>query len=275
MDPAPYGDRLFEYDYQMPGDRSQAKYFFSIRYQEKVDELVKDRDDTTETYTLNVVNRYVLAMEATRGPVGSVIPVVGRGFSRVDRIVIGGTEAPTTVASANALTFAVPPLPAGDYPVEWHSGTDVFQIGAFHVDGADLKVTPSMLEFPSGTSAQLTFDMGLPAPEGGLPVAVLTDIPASVVMPDVVIPAGQSSVTVNVSGAATGSGSLHISAVGFGQVVVPVKIDEAPPAPAPVVPAPATPVPTVAPAPAAEPVPAAPAPAAPAASTPAAAVIGS
>ncbi len=266
---APYGDRLYQYEYQMPGDRSQAKYFFSIRYQEKVETLIKDREQrSSETYTLNVVNRYVLAMEATRGPVGSVIPVVGRGFSRLDRIVIGGIEAPTSVASSNALTFTVPPLPAGDYPVEWHSGTDVFQIGAFHLDGADLKVTPNSLELASGGSTQMTFDMGLPAPEGGLPVAVLTDIPASVVMPDVVIPAGQSSITINISGAAMGSGSLHISAPGFSQLEVPVKITEAVavPAPAPVEPAPIAPAPEATPAPA---------PAAVPASAPAAAVIGS
>jgi hypothetical protein len=272
MNLAPYGDRLYEYEYAMPGDRAQAKYFFSIRYQEMVETLVKNREvRSPETYTLNVVNRYVLAMEATRGPVGSVIPVVGRGFSRVDKIVIGGIEAPTTVASSNALTFAVPPLPAGDYPVAWHSGTDVFQIGAFHVDNADLKVTPTSLELASGSTTSMTFDMGLPAPEGGLPITILTDIPASVVMPDVVIPAGQSSVTINISGGAVGSGSLHISSPGFSSLEVPVKITEAPPAPAPVepVPVPVAPAPVM-PAPAATP-----APVAPAATTPAAAVLGS
>jgi hypothetical protein len=189
----------------------------------------------------------------------------------VDKIVIGGIEAPTTVASSNALTFAVPPIPAGDYPVEWHSGTDVFQIGAFHVDNADLKVTPTSIEVASGSTTTMTFDMGLPAPEGGLPVSVLTDVPGSVVMPDVVIPAGQSNVTINISGGTVGSGSLHISSPGFSQLVVPVKITEAPPAPAPVAPAPVP----VTPAPEAAPAPVAPAPAAPAATPPAAAVLGS
>jgi len=268
---APYGDNLFQYDYQMPADRAVAKYYFSIRYKERVGEIIKDRElrdpEGQKPYVLNVVNRYVLAMETTRGPVGSVVPVVGSGFSPIDRIVIGGSEAPTHFASTNAITFTVPPMASGDYPVEWHSGTDVTPVGAFHVDMADLKITPATFELSSGGSTQVTFDIGLPAPEGGVPVSVLTDIPASIIMPEIVIPAGESSVTVKITGGAVALGSLHVSAPGFNQAVVPVKITEAVvmpmpmaepapvvvPTPAPeapvVAPAPVTPAPTPAPAP--------------------------
>jgi len=247
MSLTPYGDDIYQYEYAMPADREQAKYFYSVRYDELVNELVKHREEKSDLYTLNVVNRYVLQMENTRGPVGAVVPVVGNGFSSVDFVVIGGTAAPTKVASANAMTFAVPPLPSGDYPVEWHSGSDVFQIGAFHVDSSELTVQPASLELASGDAKFLSITMGQPAPAGGVSFKVLTDAPNSVVMPaDVLIPGGEKSVTVKVAGGNPGAGSLHISAPGFNRAVVVIKVDEAPMLPTPVaVPVEATPAPAV------------------------------
>jgi len=83
-----------------------------------------------------------------------------------------------------------------------------------------------------------------------------------------VIPAGQSSVTIKISGGTVGSGSLHISSPGFSPLVVPVKITEAVvvPAPAPV---------EAAPVPVAAPTPVEPAPVVVPASVPAAAILGS
>jgi hypothetical protein len=270
MAPSPYCDEIFQYDYAMPADREQAKYFFTVRYDELVNQMVKHRvnNGNGDIFTLKVVNRYVLQMESTRGPVGAVVPVVGNGFSPTDFVVIAGTATPTTVASANAMTFAVPPLPPGEYPVEWHSGSDVFQIGAFQVDSSALTLTPDSLELASGDATSLTIAMGQPAPAGGVTLNVLTDAPNSVVMPtEVLIRGGEKSVTVKVAGGAPGAGSLHISAPGFDRAVVPIKVNEAPalpvvtpapveatPAPAPVpveaLPAPTVPTPVAAPAPA-------------------------
>jgi len=273
MTPAPYGDQIYQYDYEMPADRAQAKYFFTIRYDEKINGLVKHRQidpDASQIYTLNIVNRYVHEMEATRGTVGAVVAVVGSGFNPADHIMIGGTWAPTSVPSTNALTFAVPPLPPGDYPVEWHSGMEVFQIGAFHVDASNLVVTPASVEVASGDTTMLTIVMSQPAPQGGVPFEVLTDVPQSVIMSkEIVIQGGQRSATVKITGGAPGAGSLHISAPGFYRGVAAVKVDEALPAPVPVVPV-AAPV-------EAAPTPATPAavPETPPAKLPAAAVMGS
>ncbi len=275
MQLAPYGEDIYQYDYHMPSDRSEAKYYFVIRYDEMLDSLVKHREwKSPQVYTLKVMNRYVLQMEMTRGVVGSVVPVVGNGFLPQDYIVIGGTAAPTKYASTNALTFQVPPLPPGDYPVEWHSGSDVFQLGAFHIDLTNFKVSPASLEVASTESTNLTISIDQPAPYGDLPITVLTDAPASVVMDTVRIPAGESSVTVKITGGQPGSGNLRISTPGFNMVTVPIKVDDAPPPPptpvtpvapevTPAEPAPApaaavtpvTPEPTPAPAPAPEPAP--------------------
>ncbi len=278
MTPLSVGDQLFEYDYTMPADHALAKYYYTIRYDEKNNDIITHRSLNNEDgiYTLKVVSRYVREMEVERGPVGSVVPVVGNGFANGDFIVIGGTPMPAHVASANAMTFTVPPLPAGDYPVEWHSGTDVTQIGGFHVDSSALTVTPASLELASGDATALTISMAQPAPDGGVPFAVLTDVPGSVVMPaQIVISAGATSATVKVAGGAPGMGSLHISAPGIERAIVSIKVNPAPvlpqvaPPPAevtPVAPTPTAPVVTPETLPPANPAPK---------DLPAAAVIGS
>ncbi len=251
MTRAPYGDEIYQYDYRLPAGRAQAKYYFVIRYDEKMAQLTKKREwKSPETYTLNIVNRYVSQMEVTRGVVGAAVPVVGRGFLEADSIVMGGVAAPTKVASANAMTFQVPALAPGDYPVEWHSGADVFQVGAFHVDISNFKVTPASLEVPSTSTTTFTLSMEQPAPEGGLPVAVLTDVPSSVIMDEVRIPGGQNSAVITVKGGQMGAGNLRISTPGFNSVIIPIKVTEAPPPP----PVPVTPMPVVTPVEPAQPV---------------------
>jgi hypothetical protein len=53
---------------------------------------------------------------------------------------------------------------------------------------------------------------------------VTTDVPDSVIMPEVVIPQGQTSVTVTVEGGKQGSGSLFLKGFGNGEVTVPVTV---------------------------------------------------
>lgn len=244
MQPSPSGGDLYEYEYAMPSDRAEAKYYFTINYTTLENGLKQDHTTTSQLYTLSIVNRYVITMEATRGLVGSSIPVVGRGFSQFDSVVIGGIEAPTTYESPNSLAFAVPPLAAGqDYEVDLHSGSNVFPMGTFHVDVANLTVTPESVEVASGDSALLVINMGQKAPEGGVPVDVKTDIPASVIMAPVTIPGGSPTVTVKVKGGDAGQGSLHLNAPGFNEVIVPITVSPAA-APEP------APEPTPAPAPA-------------------------
>jgi len=238
---AAYGDEIYQYDYHMPVDHMQAKYYFVIKYDEKFGLLVKHREwKSDQTYTLNIVNHYVQQMEVTRGLVGSVVPIVGRGFMPEDYIVIGGIAAPTRVPSAIGMTFQVPPLAPGDYPVEWHSGSEVIQVGAFHVDISNFKVAPDSLEVASTNSTTLTISMDQLAPDGGLPVSVMTNVPASVIMDKVVIPAGQNSVNVKITGGQPGAGNLLINTPGFNPVTVSIKVDDAPPPP--VIPVTTTPV---------------------------------
>ncbi len=248
MKRAPYGDLIYTYEFAMAPTHNQAKYYFTLKYDtEDKSGIVRAATTTSQLYTMSVLNHYVLALVATRGSVGSVISVVGNGFSRLDRVVIGGLEAPTTYSSANAITFAVPPLPANhDYMVELNSaGGNVFPIGPFRVDPSVLTVTPASLDLASGDSVQLIVNMGRKAPEGGVPVDARTDVPASIVMPVITIPGGSPTVSAKITAGQPGKGTLHLSAQGFDEVLVPVNVVPAPdkpaaaPAPAPVAPQPA------------------------------------
>lgn len=82
------GDRLYEYDYVMPKGRTEAKYYFVIRYQvnNTVNDTSRDREITSRTvYTLDPVSRYIVSMQNERRPVGSVVPVLAGASTRRTR----------------------------------------------------------------------------------------------------------------------------------------------------------------------------------------------
>jgi hypothetical protein len=59
---------------------------------------------------------------------------------------------------------------------------------------------------------------------GGQLLDITTDVPDAVIMPEVVIPAGQNSVSVTVEGGKAGSGSLFLKGYGAGELSVPVTV---------------------------------------------------
>ena len=219
--------RIFEYDYKMPPNRSEAKYYYEARYQVKTGNIgEKDRElNSDSTYSFSLTNRYVITIESERGPVGAVIPVLGRGFSRFDKIVIGGFQAETLYDSPVALRFVVPPLPANeDYQVNLVTGSGEIPVKKFHVDSSQIRIQPSRIALDAGDKTILLFAIPRAAPEGGLLVDVTTDIPDSIIMPEVMIPAGSKTINVSLKGAALGKGSLFITAPGFDEVLLPVTI---------------------------------------------------
>jgi hypothetical protein len=71
----------------------------------------------------------------------------------------------------------------------------------------------------------LTFTIPAPAPAGGQLLDVTTDIPESVIMPEVLVPAGQSSLTVDVKGGKPGTGNLFLKGYGnTGEITIPVTV---------------------------------------------------
>ena len=85
-----------------------------------------------------------------------------------------------------------------------------------------LSVDTDSIEISTGDKEEITIHSSLNAGPGGLYVNVTTDIPNSVIMPEVVIPEGENSISVEIEGGDAGEGHLYISAKGFNEVELPI-----------------------------------------------------
>lgn len=219
---------VFEYDYNLPNGRTEAKYYFITEYDmlKKPSGVKTHRKITSpQVYTIKPVTRYVVSLQNDRGSVGREVSVLGRGFDKLDKIYIGGMEAETVYESRSSLSFKVPALnPGSVYPIYLDGEKGKISIGTFRVDAAHIGVSPTVLELRSGDIVNMVFNIGFKAPKGGYPIDVKTDVPSSVIMAEVIIPEGAESVSIPVKGAAEGSGNLYINALGFAEKEIPVKI---------------------------------------------------
>ncbi len=182
------------------------------------------------------MHRYVLALEVNRGPVGARVSVLGRGFTPQDLIYFDNTPTRTVFESPNALSFFVPALDANrNYAVTLGSTAGNSPVGTFRIDGSNLSVSPSSLTLRTGEKQHhlllLLLHSTFTAPNASsrsLWLALLditTDVPPRApIMPEVVVPQGQTSVTVTVEPGKPGTGSLFLKGYGSGEVTIPVTV---------------------------------------------------
>lgn len=223
----PIDPTLFDFDYVMPEDQGEAAFYFILNYNVIGGSKSNPRKKVSDLQNFQLVNKYVIQLQVDRAPVGRPVTVLGRRFFRSDRIVIGDVVAETRFKSANELEFLVPPLPAGEsYFVQLETDGRMVPIGNFMVDLSLLKVAPKSLELAVGESKVLVFSVDFEAPAGGLAVRVTTDIPSSIIMPEVIIPAGSRSVSVTVEGARPGQGALFADVPGMKEVTIPLSVEE-------------------------------------------------
>jgi hypothetical protein len=219
-----FSDDIYEYDFAMPPGITEASYYVLVNYTGPGSRPERAYEYYSPLTKIKLTNRYVFTIEANRGPTGARIGVVGRGFTPQDVVYLDNTPTRTVYESPNSVSFQVPAIASGNYRVTLNSPIGNQDIGTFHVDGVALTVTPSSLMLRRGERASLLFSLAAPAPSGGLLVNVTTDIPHSVIMPEVIIPAGQTSVNVTVQGGEPASGSLFVGAAGRGEIAVPVSV---------------------------------------------------
>lgn len=226
METGNLGKGIFEYEFQLPAGRDELAYYYLIDYAVENDAGIVRRQDYTEVTRTRVVGRYVLTMETNRGPVGSRISVVGRGFGNADVVKFDDQPVRTVNESANALSFYVPAVETGrNYRVTLEGAAGSSPIGTFRVDPAVLNVSPERIALVQGASQPLTFTIPNPAPAGGQLLDITTDIPESVIMAEAVVPEGQNSVTIDVQGGKPGTGSLFLKGYGSaGEITIPVTI---------------------------------------------------
>ncbi|HEV8072599.1 MAG TPA: IPT/TIG domain-containing protein [Opitutaceae bacterium] len=217
---------VYTLDYQLPPGRDEFKYYILVNYKTEVNEGVPtDRETYIDYVDVKIAGRYVLSLQADRGPVGAQIGVSGSGFTPQDIVYFEGTPARTVYASPTALNFFVPAVePDHSYKVTINGSAGSADVGTFHVDALSIQASPASLTLHTGERQPLTFTVPITAPAGGLLLDVTTDIPDSVIMPEVVVPAGSSSVTVTVQGGRAGSGSLVLKGYGAGTVAIPVTV---------------------------------------------------
>jgi hypothetical protein len=149
----------------------------------------------------------------------------GQGFTAQDVVTLSGQPTRTVFDSANSLSFFVPSVgPGRNYQVEIVGPTGAQQAGTFRVDTLGIEVFPSSINLSQGQTQSVTFTLPQTAPAGGLLLDITTDVPDSIIMTEVVVPAGSNSVTIPVRGGFPGSGALYLTGFGSGEVVVPVTV---------------------------------------------------
>ncbi|MBP6507625.1 MAG: cell surface protein [Opitutaceae bacterium] len=219
------GEGVYMFDYQLPPGRNEMAYYFLVNYQVEINDRLEPREVYSEITRAAIVNRYVLSLEVSRGPVGARISVLGRGFTPQDAVYFDNMPVRTVYESPNSLSFFVPALDAArNYQVMLGSTSGNSPVGTFRIDASSLSVSPIALNLRSGESQSLTFTVPNAAPPGGLLLDVTTDAPESVIMPEVVVLSGQTTVTVNVQGGKPGTGSLFLKGYGAGEVTIPVSV---------------------------------------------------
>ncbi len=233
------GRKTFDYEFFMPEGFAEASYYFELDYSVDHGGTVNEKTVKSELYKLRLIDRYVLQLSSVRGPVGSRIAIVGNGFTPEDAVLVSGFRAETTFDSPNSLTFVVPALNENrSHPIEVLGPSGSQLAGQFFIDASRMKVSPGEIKLLTNERKILAIAIDFDAPEGGLPIQVKTDIPLSIIMPEVVIAPGTSSISVPVKGGKPGKGALYLNAPGFNQVVVPLNVassqaglEDLPPAP--------------------------------------------
>ncbi|WP_404421016.1 IPT/TIG domain-containing protein [Nibricoccus sp. IMCC34717] len=243
---SPLGQDIFEFDYQVAAGRTELAYYFLINYQvQGGNGILVSREDYTPVQRASIVGRYVLSLEVVRGPVGARVSILGRGFTPTDVVYFEDTPVRTVFESPNSISFFVPPLetnrnyqvklgsslglsPAGTFRIDAVAGTPEAQTEAFGTSpGAPtgpLVVSPASLTLKPGQKVSLTFTTPVAAPPGGTLIDVTTDVPNSVIMPEVIVPAGTNTVTVTVQGGSAGTGTLVARGPGVKELVIPVSV---------------------------------------------------
>lgn len=225
MQRSPLGENIYDFEYQLPAGREEVAYYFLVNYSVQGNNVMTPQEVYTDVTRAKIVRRYVLSLEVNRGPVGARISVLGRGFTPQDTVLFDGQPARTVMESPNALSFYVPALEANrNYQVRLSSPAGDSPVGTFRVDPSTLLVSPPSLSLRTGQQQPLTFTVPNPAPPGGTLLDVATDVPESVIMPEVIIPQGQTSVTVSVEGGKPGSGSLFLKGFGSGETTIPISV---------------------------------------------------
>lgn len=252
------GENIYEFEYQVPAGRTEIAYYFLTTYQVENNGVLTSQEDFSPLFHAKIAGRYVLSLEVNRGPVGAKISILGRGFTSSDTVYFDGAPVRTAFESPNAVSFFVPAVePNRNYKVTLGNEMAQTPVGTFRVDavggaaetgsptnvytapapssssstsggaasvGGALTVSPASLSLRTGEKVQLVFTTPVTATAGGLLIDVTTDVPDSVIMPEVMVPPGSNTATVTVEGGRPGSGHLFAKGAGTRELTIPISV---------------------------------------------------
>lgn len=218
---------LFEYNYQAPSEKELTRFYYVLNYNtQEEDEAPVSVQIISDLYQVQLPSQITLTIDKTRAAVGTRVTINGQGFTNKDLIFVDHTAAETIFTSPTKLQFVVPEVkPDFGYTIEVRSTTRAQIAGYLRVDPASpLSILPNKLTLEPGQRQALAFALDYPAPYGGLYINVTTDIPDSIIMPEVLIPEGARTVSATIEGDKVGSGHLFINASDLPELVIPVTI---------------------------------------------------
>lgn len=228
MQASPMGKDYFDYEYRLPKGRDSAIYYLEMHYRMRNfgDRPSPEKSLKSGTKNLQINQRYSIALDVDRAPLGTPIAVLGRGFRTSDQVFVGDQACDTRFISSNVLEFTLAGLqPDASYPVEIRGNGDSQPAGWLRVDpGNPLSVLPNRLELKSGERKVLAFVLEHPAPSDGLEILITTDIPQSIIMPEVFMPAEARTVNIPIIGGEAGSGSLYVKGRGLPEIEVAISV---------------------------------------------------
>lgn len=216
---------VYEYDYPLPAGRDEAAYYILVHYRFNSSSPAQTYDAYSQVYHFKVMRRYAAPLEPNRGPIGARVSIAGRGFTPQDVVYLDTTPTRTVYESPGALGFFVPSVePNRNYNIAISGGGPTVSAGTFRADATGVTVSPTALTLRSGEQQTLSFTIPTVAPQGGLLLDLTTDIPESVIMPEVVVPEGANSVVITVQGGKPGAGALYLKGFGQGDMTIPVSV---------------------------------------------------
>lgn len=218
---------FFAYDYQAPAEKELTRFYYVLNFvTQEDDEAPVSVQIISDLYQVQLPSQITLTVDKTRAAIGTRVSINGQGFTNQDIVFVDNTVAETIFVSPTKLQFVVPEVkPDFGYTIEVRTTTRAQTAGYLRVDPASpLSVLPNSLTLKPGQRQALAFALDYPAPYGGLYINVTTNIPDSIIMPEVLIPEGARTVSATIEGDKIGSGHLFINASGLPEITVPITI---------------------------------------------------
>jgi len=218
---------LFVYDYKPSTEKSITRFYYVLNYMEENKNNSQSlKQIISNLHQTQLPDKLRFRLDRKRAAVDTKVSLYGDQFTDQDHVLIDGISCETTFVSTGELQFLVPEInPSFGYEVKVFTSGGLFNTGVLRVDAANpLRVLPSELELKVGQSKAIAFMLNHPAPQGGLYIDVTTDIPDSIIMPEILISESAHTISTTIQGKQIGEGYLFIKTGELPEIVVPITV---------------------------------------------------